>query len=456
MKTPTILAVDDEKSVVESYKILFENKYNVIPAYSGREAIELVKKEDIDVVLLDILMQDMDGIDVLKEIKKLSSEIEVIMVTAVKTVKSAIESMKFGAYDYLTKPFDIDEILVAVERALEKRMLFKEVVRLRSEIKPSRFESIIGETPQMQKIYEIIQDLAKNNSTVLITGESGTGKELIARAIHFNGQRKQNPFVVVDCAAIPENLLESELFGYEKGAFTDAVEKKIGKFELADTGTLFLDEIDALKPNLQSKILRAIETKEIQRIGGLKTIKIDVRIISATNIDLKKAVQEGKFREDLYYRLNVIPIEVPSLRDRKEDIPLLIDYFIELYNKEFGKKVKGISKQALDVLYNYHWPGNVRELKNVIERLVALSKEEIITQKRLPIDILFSDKKKSFFPDEEISFKLAREEFERQFIINVLEKVNWNQSKAARLMGIHRNTLLLKMQTLGIKPPKLA
>jgi len=453
MKVQTILAVDDDRSAIELYKVLFENKYNVITAYSGSEAIEIVKKEGIDIVLLDILMQDMDGIDVLKEIKKINDEIEVIMVTAVKTVKSAIESMKLGAYDYITKPFDTDEILITVEKALEKRNLFKEIVRLKSEMIPFRFENIIGESPQMQKIYEIIQDLANNNSTVLITGESGTGKELIARAIHFNSQRKQSPFVVVDCATIPENLLESELFGYEKGAFTDAFERKIGKFELADTGTLFLDEIDALKLNLQGKILRAIETKEIQRIGDMRPIKIDVRIISATNVNLKKAVQEGKFREDLYYRLNVIPIEVPPLRERKDDIPLLLNYFIGLYNKEFGKKVKGISTEALDVLYKYDWPGNVRELKNLTERLVALSKKEIINQESLPLDILFSDRR-NFAPDCEMSLKSAREEFERQFIINILEKVNWNQSKAARIMGIHRNTLFSKMHTFGIRPPK--
>ncbi len=286
----------------------------------------------------------------------------------------------------------------------------------------------------------------------MIFGESGTGKELIARAIHFNGLRKDNPFIAVDCASISESLLESELFGHEKGAFTDATSQKLGRFELANHGTLFLDEIGNLKLDMQGKILRALQEREIQRVGGVKTIKIDVRIISATNIDLKKAIEEGRFREDLYYRLNVVPIELPPLRQRREDIPLLVRYFLEIFNREFGKEIKDITPEAMESLVNYRWPGNVRELRNVIERLVALTKEGIISHKRLPLDILLAvTTGESNMGEEGLLLKEAREQFEKQFILGVLEKVEWNQTEAAKILGVHRNTLIMKIQNLGIK-----
>ena len=450
---PNILVVDDEVNVIESFKQLLEGDYKVLTATNGEEALEKVEKENLDVVLLDIKMPGMDGIEVLRRIGELKENVDVIMVTAVNTMKTAIEAMKLGAYDYITKPFDVDEVIISIDKALEKRRLTRELSYLRSEVaKPVKFDNIIGTSEKMREVYEIVSEMTKNDSTVLISGESGTGKELIARAIHFNGLTKDRPFIAVDCASIPENLLESELFGHEKGAFTDATSQKLGRFELANQGTLFLDEIGNLRPDMQGKILRVLQEREIQRVGGVKTIKIDVRIISATNIDLKKAIKEGMFREDLYYRLNVVPIEIPPLRERKEDIPLLVRYFLEIFNREFGKRIKEISLEAMKFLMNYRWPGNVRELRNVIERLVALTKGEVISHERLPLDILLTVKAgKGNTGEKGILLKEAREQFERQFIFGVLEKVNWNQTEAAKILGIHRNTLIMKIQNLGIK-----
>jgi len=450
---PNILVVDDEMNVIESFKHILEDNYRVLTATNGEEALEKVEKENLDVVLLDIKMPGMDGIEILRRIKEMNENVDIIMVTAVQTTKTAIEAMKLGAYDYITKPFDVDEVIVSINKALEKRYLTREVSYLRSQVtKPVKFDNIIGTSEKMRQVYEIVSEMAQNDVTVLISGETGTGKELIARAIHFNGLRKDKPFITVDCASIPENLLESELFGHEKGAFTDATSQKLGRFDLANNGTLFLDEISNLKIDTQGKILRALQEKEIQRVGGVKTIKIDVRIISATNIDLKRAIKEGKFREDLYYRLNVVPIELPPLRERKEDIPLLVNYFLGIFNREFGKKVKNVTLEAMKFLTAYRWPGNVRELRNVIERLVALVKEEVISHRRLPLDILLSVNTDEGNGEEEGTLlREAREQFEKQFILGVLEKVNWNQTEAAKILGVHRNTLMLKMQNLGIK-----
>lgn len=449
---PTILIVDDEVNILESFKMFLKDDYNIFTATSGEEALKIVEKGNINLILLDIMLPDFDGIDLLRKIKDINKNIEVIMVTAIKTVKTAIQAMKLGAYDYITKPFNVDEVVSSIEKCLEKQKLVREVTYLRAELsKPFVFDNLVGGSEEMRQLYEMVKEVAKSNTTVLVTGESGTGKELIARAIHFNSPRKNNPFIAVDCATLPDNLVESELFGHEKGAFTDANTQKSGRFELANGGTVFLDEIGNLKPDVQSKILRAIEEKEIQRVGGTGIIKVDVRIISATNIDLKKAVEEGKFREDLYYRLNVIPVFLPPLRERKEDIPVLIEHFLKTYNQQFRKKIKGFSPLAMEYLLSYHWPGNVRELRNIVERLVALEKDETIGQERLPLDILLEYKKEKKLLPEEMSFKIARREFERQFILGILEKTNWNQSEAARLLGVHRNTLLYKMSLLGIK-----
>ncbi|OGS09088.1 MAG: hypothetical protein A2204_06045, partial [Elusimicrobia bacterium RIFOXYA1_FULL_47_7] len=306
-----------------------------------------------------------------------------------------------------------------------------------------------GDSPAMEGVFSVIKDVADTQSTVLITGESGTGKELVARAIHFSSARKKKPFVAVDCAAIPESLFESELFGHEKGSFTDATSQKLGKFELAGDGTIFLDEIGNLRHDIQSKILRVLETREVQRVGGSKVIKVDARIISATNIDLRKAVNDGKFRQDLYYRLNVIPVHLPPLRERTGDIPKLINYYIGYFNTRFGKSVRGVSKEALDILNGYSWPGNVRELKNLIERLVSLGKEETITHKRLPLDILIPDDAVASEADN-FSLKEARGDFEKGLILKVLKKTSGNQTKAAQILGIHRNALINKIAQYGI------
>ncbi len=403
----TILIVDDESSMIESYHVLLEDKFTLLDARSGKEALSLAREHAIDLVLLDIRMPDMDGIEALKKLKE-SNDAEVIMVSAVKTMRTAIQAVQLGAYDYIAKPFEIDDLLATIGKALEKRGLAREVCYLRSELGPCMFDNIIGTSAPIKRVFAVISEVAKNQSTVLITGESGTGKELIARAVHCGDQYKDTPFVALDCATIPANLVESELFGHEKGSFTDATCQKPGKFELAGNGTLFLDEVGNLPMETQSKLLRALEEREIQRVGGTKTIPVAARIISATNIDLKKATREGTFRHDLYYRLNVIPIEVPPLRERREDIPLLIEHFIQTYNKEFNKSIKGISKDAVNLFMNYSWPGNVRELRNVIERLVALSREEVISHKRLPLDILLADKEhpKNFF--DAVSLKDAR------------------------------------------------
>ena len=445
---PTVLVVDDDQSVIESFKVALDN-YNVLATNSGEIALDKIKKEDINVVLLDILMPEMDGMDVLRKIKELGKNIDIIMVTAIKTVKTAIEAMKLGAYDYITKPFDVDELLESIRKAIERQGLLREVEYLKSELSPPfMFDDIVGSDENMKKVYEMITDVAKSDTTVLINGESGTGKELVARSIHFHSPRKDRPFVTVDCASIPENLLESELFGHERGAFTDATTQKLGRFELANTGTLFLDEISNMDMAMQGKILRAIQEREIQRLGSQKTIKIDIRIISATNIDLKKAVKENAFREDLYYRLNVIPLSLPPLRERKSDIPMLANYFLQMYSKMFNKDIQDISKQAMNYLIDYNWPGNVRELQNITERLVTLGKEKIISHKRLPLDILISEEK-GIKPKK--LFKGAVHQFETQYILGVLEKTNWNQTNAAKLLNIHRNTLIWKINLLGLR-----
>lgn len=451
---PTILVVDDEINIVESLKTLLEEGFNVLTATNGEESLKKLEEENADVVLLDIMMPGMDGIEVLRRIKEKDESLEVIMITAVREVKTAVQAMQLGAYDYIVKPFDIDEVLIVIEKALEKRGLTREVAYLRSEVKkpigPDNI--IIAPNSKMRAAYEIALEVAKSDATVLIAGESGTGKELIARAIHFNSHRKNKPFIAVDCATLPETLIESELFGHEKGAFTDATKQKLGKFELAHGGTLFLDEIGNLKPEMQIKILRALQEREIQRVGGTKMIKVDIRIIAATNVELKKAIKEGKFREELYYRLNVVPIFLPPLRERKEDIPLLVKHFLRIHNREFNKHIKRLSSQAMDYLINYNWPGNVRELQNVIERLVALGNDEIIPKERLPLDILLGrEKVKAGTKPEGTLFKEARAWFEKQFILSVLDKANWNQTRAAKLLGVHRNTLILKMKELGVK-----
>jgi len=447
---PAVLIVDDDAGLRESFRLILEESYELVEASDGRQALDIVRNREIDLVLLDIRLPEMDGIEVLERIKAMDEQVEVVLVTAVKTVRTAVAAMKLGAFDYLTKPFEEDDLLSVVRRALEKRSLEREVVFLRSELaRRQEFAEIVGTHAEMQKLFRLIAQVARTATTVLITGESGTGKELIARAIHRQGPRRDKPFVAVNPAALSETLLESELFGHEKGSFTGAYQRKVGKLEMAQGGSLFLDEIGTLKPELQGKLLRVLQEREIERVGGTRTIRIDVRVIAATNVDLKQAVANQTFREDLYYRLNVVPISVPPLRDRRDDIPLLVAHFIRRYNAEMSKRIEGLSPEAMAVLHDYPWPGNVRELQNIIERLVGLVDTPIIGINDLPLDLLLPDHTVRLRHAETLPLREATEEFERQIVLRVLERVRWNRSEAARILGVHRNSLKTMLTRWG-------
>jgi len=455
---PVILVVDDDLGARESLGIILEDEYEVLKAESGERALEILSEQAVNVVLLDVKMPGLDGIETLKRIKEKDESVEVIMVSGLNILKKAVDAIKLGAYDYILKPFDPEEILTAVERALERQRMSRELSYFRLEREQLWGASeIVSQDEKMKEVFDIIQKVAYTTTTVLIVGESGTGKELVARAIHRAGPRREKPFVAINCASIPAELMESELFGYEKGAFTGAYAQTIGKFEYADGGTLFLDEISTLKPELQAKLLRVIEEKRIQRIGSARPIPVDVRIIAATNMDLKKMVEEGKFRQDLYFRLNVLPIQLPPLRERKDDIPLLLDYFVKKFNEKYRRKVKGFSPEAVEALKQYQWPGNVRELENLVERMVVLSDgEKTTTLSDLPVEVLVGKDELEEIPVAELGLIKAREEFERRLISKVLELTGGNQSETARILKIHRNTLLQKMEQLGLKKKRNA
>jgi DNA-binding NtrC family response regulator len=449
---PVVLVVDDDAGLRESFRLILDDDHEVLEAADAAQALETVRTTQVDLVLLDIRLPDLDGIAVLEQIKALDDSVEVILVTAVQTVRTAVAAMKLGAFDYLTKPFEEEEILPLVRRAIEKRALSREVVYLRAELaRQHDFEELVGRSAPMQRLYQLVESVARTSVTVLITGESGTGKELVARAIHRQGPTREGPFVPVNVAAISEGLLESELFGHERGAFTGAFQKKLGKFELAQGGTLFLDEIATLRIDLQAKILRVLQEREIERVGGTRRIKIDVRVVAATNADLKRAIQGGTLREDLYYRLNVVQIAVPPLRERREDIPLLVGHFVHHYNRQFHKRITGVSPAALEVLQDYSWPGNVRELQNIVERSVALGEGPVIEARDLPLDLLLPDPRTRVEGGEELPLKEARDQFEKQLILQVLERVQWNRTHAARLLGMHRNSLKAKLEAWGIR-----
>ena len=452
MARPVILVVDDDPGVRDAFRLILEDHYEVLDAPDGPQALEVLRAAQVDLVLLDIRLPEMDGIEVLERIKAIDEGLEVILVTAVKTVRTAVAAMKLGAFDYLTKPFEEDELLALCNRALEKRSLEREVTFLRGELARTRdFEEIVGTHAAMQKLFRLTEQVARTTATVLITGESGTGKELIARAIHRQGPRRDRPFVAVNPAAVAESLIESELFGHEKGAFTGAYQRKLGKFELAQGGTLFLDEIGTLKAELQAKLLRVLQEREIERVGGTRPIKIDVRVIAATNVDVKQAVARGGFREDLYYRLNVVPIEVPPLRERIEDLPLLVEHFVRQYGQQFGKRVQGLSREALGALSLYRWPGNVRELQNVVERCVVLADGPQIELNDLPLDVLIPDHRIRVRKANRLPLKDATEAFEHQIVLRVLERVKGNTSEAARILGVHRNSLNRLLERWGLK-----
>jgi DNA-binding NtrC family response regulator len=451
---PSILIIDDDKSLLESYTVLLEDEFQVATAETGEAGLDLVRHTNVHIVLLDIRLPDIYGIEVLRRLKALDENVDVIMITAVRDVHVAVEAIKTGAYDYVVKPFEIDEILSLLRRTLEHQSLLREVLYLRSEVdRYLEMGNIVGRSPKMRQIYDLIARVADTNATVLISGESGVGKELIARAIHQQSQRRVNPFVAVNCAAISEHLVESELFGHERGAFTGAVEMHRGKFELANMGTLFLDEVGSLRLDLQAKLLRVLQEREFERVGGSKTIRTDVRIVAASNQDLRQMISERTFRDDLFYRLNVVPVHVPPLRDRREDIPLLVNHFLTKYNKDFGRQVQGFTPEALAVLTHYHWPGNVRELENVIARLVSISRHRILDVEDMPLDLMSGKGQLvSDLFDRGVDLRQAKAEFERHYILQTLEKHNWNQTEAAKSLGIHRNTLLTKMDMLRIRP----
>jgi len=388
----SILIVDDEPNIRRVLEAVFaKEKYQVFTAENGRKALEIISTEPhLNVVLCDLIMPDMNGIEVLKEALQINPRLSLVMITAHGTIKTAVDAMKLGAFDYITKPFDMDEIKLVAKNALERSRLLGENIELKQELKTRfQFENIVGSSTKMREVYKVVERVANSNATVLIRGESGTGKELIARAIHYNSPRASKPFIAVSCAALPETLLESELFGHEKGAFTGAVGQKAGRFELANHGTLFLDEVPEISPAVQVKLLRALQEREFERVGGTKTIKVDVRVIAATNRNLEELVEMGQFRPDLYYRLQVIQIFIPPLRDRREDIPELVEHFIQKFNQANGKRVKAVSPETMELLMKYNWPGNVRELENAIERGVVLAEEgaELITPDLLPAAI---------------------------------------------------------------------
>jgi DNA-binding NtrC family response regulator len=440
---PVILVVDDELGLREAFHLILDDDYEVLDAPDGAAALDVVRSSQVDLVLLDIRLPGMDGIEVLERIKAIDEGVEVVLVTAVRTVRTAVAAMKLGAFDYLTKPFEEDELLSLVRRALDRRSLQREVVYLRSELERRHDAEIVGQHADMQRLYRVVTQVARTTTTVLITGESGTGKELIARSIHRQGPRRDKPFVAVNPAAIAETLIESELFGHEKGAFTGAFQRKLGKFELAQGGTLFLDEIATLKPELQAKLLRELKEREIERVGGAQAIKIDVRIISATNADVPAAVAAGTFREDLYYRLNVVHLTVPPLRDRTDDIPLLVAHFIRRYNHEFGKRIQGPTPEALEALCAYRWPGNVRELQNVVERSIVLVDGPLIGVDDLPLELSLGASGTT--RAEAMRLNEASDRFERQIVLRTLDRVDGNVSEAARVLGLHRNSLKAKL-----------
>ncbi len=455
---PRILIVDDEAGARESLEIVLEDHYDIDATGDGLQALRMISEKSIDVVLLDITMPEVSGLEILERIKQFNETIEVIMVSGVDRAHEATAAMKYGAFDYITKPYDPDGLMTIVAAALQRRASRPQVFCAhRGSAYHFGDVKILSRSKRMESVFDLIRKVAPAHSSILITGESGTGKELVARAIHAASSRAGKPFVAINCAAIPSELMESELFGHEKGSFTGAHARSVGKFEFAHGGTLFLDEIPSLKLELQAKLLRVLQEREFTRVGSHQSLKVDVRVIAATNVRLDLLVKKEKFRNDLFFRLNVIPIEIPPLRLRKEDIPLLSDFFLRKFNRSLSKQVKGITPEAMRLLVSYPWPGNVRELENVIERLVVLGSDgQWVDENDLPYDLLMDDGSTGDArPDEEASLDQglieARNDFERQFILRMLDRCQWNQTDTARCLKIHRNTLLLKMKTLNLR-----
>jgi two-component system response regulator PilR (NtrC family) len=456
MTKQKILVVDDEKSMCDFLEIMLQKEgYEVISTTSGEKALELLDNNLYSMILTDVKMPGADGFAVLRKAKEVSPDTVVIMITAYGSPEGAVTAIKEGAYDYVTKPFRVEEVKLTIKKALERSNLIKENIRLRQAVEERyKFWNLIGKSPKMQRVYELVEKVAQTKANVLITGESGTGKELVAKAIHYNSVRKDGSFVTLNCGAIPENLLESELFGHMKGSFTGAIANKRGLLEMAEGGTLFMDEIGELPLPLQVKLLRVIQEREFKRVGGTDDIKVNVRIISASNQDLQQKVAHGTFREDLFYRLNVIQIKIPPLRERKEDITLLMNHFVQKYSTETGKKIEGITPEAMELLVGYDFPGNVRELENIIERSITLETATTITERHirsyLNERMISKGTPPSLeIPEEGIDLNKVVEDLEKAFILKALEQTGGIKKKAAEILGMNFRAMRYKLAKYG-------
>ena len=447
MEKKLILIAEDDPKVGESIRLLLKKRgYEIRLASNGKEALSLFRQETVDLVITDLVMPKMDGIELLEAVKGLRPEAEVVVISAQGTIEKAVQAMKLGAFDFIQKPINPRVISLVVERALEKQTLILQNRDLRSKLEDRfHFKNIIGRSGKMVKIFELIHHIAAYDSSVLIIGESGTGKELIANAIHYNSPRASMPFIKVSCASLSEGIIESELFGHEKGAFTGAIASRKGRFEMADQGTFFLDEVEDIPPATQIKLLRVLQEGEFERVGGNRTIQVNIRIIAASNRDLQEAVKNGTFREDLYYRLNVVNIKLPPLRERKEDTPFLVNFFIDKFNRKYNMKVKGISQRAMSFLIDYGWSGNIRELENTIESILVINSPDVIDIQHLPQEIKDSQEKPEVIP---IKIGTPLEEVEREILIQTLKATKGNKRRAAELLGINVRTIHRKMEEL--------
>jgi DNA-binding NtrC family response regulator len=446
-----VLIVDDDEGMRDTLTAILKREYRVLRVATGEAALPILNREDVDLVLLDVRLPGISGFEVLRIVKENYSLVEVVMISAINEVETAVQAMKHGAYHYITKEFDYDQLRSLVRNASERQDLNRQVLTLSAQVADqTEREFIVGPSKITRDIVDLVNKIAKLSATVLILGESGTGKELLARLIHREAGQGDAPFIAVNLAAIPRELVESTLFGHERGAFTGAHRQQLGKFELASNGTLFLDEVGDLRLDLQAKLLRAIQEGEIERVGGAKPIKTEFRLIAATNIDLEKAVKDGRFREDLYYRINVIPIKLPPLRERPEDVPQLAEFFLRRYNARFRKRIQGISDPTMVMLKKYWWPGNIRELENLIERLVAVSDKDYIAEEDLPLEFHFAQLEPKGTPTESL-FEDATNTFERNFILRALEKCGWNVTGTAEYLGIPLSTLKYKMDKLDVR-----
>ena len=455
-----ILIIDDEKSILDLLSVVFKKEgYRVETSLSAKTALELIDKEEFDLILTDIKLPQMSGMKILKYVKEKYPAMPVVMITAYGTIKQAIEALKMGAMDYIVKPFNMEELKIIVAQGLENRRIQQENVLLKKDLEEKYgMNNMVGKSKKMLEVYNLIEKIAVTDSTVLISGESGTGKEIAARAIHFHSRRRERPFVSINCGALPENLLESELFGHVKGSFTGAIANKKGMFETAEKGTLFLDEVGEMSPWTQVKLLRTLQDRKVRRVGGTDEFPIDVRIIGATNQDLKKRIEEGKFREDLFYRLNVISLELPPLRNRKEDIPLLVSHFLSKYCDKMGRDMKRMAPRVMKVFESYSWPGNVRELENSIERIIAIEERETITESSLPEELISPQREQDRSYEVKPGFDLntTLDDISRNFVQQALQRTNGNLKETATLLGINYRSLRYLIEKLGLRSAKEA